>query len=187
MPNVTISVPEELKVEMDKLSEVNWSEIGRKAISEYIAQRKNPHPSIGLDLRDVRMEMYHPSGYPTLTLILNIHNKMNINITVDRILYNIRLRSPKTSQEFRVGSGFDLNRRVFIPNSIGGTVLFLPLFKWKLEELEGKFSSTFPCIVDCTVIANGFNNPYHQEVRTEIPIDRWLDFEKKALNRGPRM
>jgi hypothetical protein len=187
MPNVTISVPDELKAEMDKLSEVNWSEISRKAISEYIAQRKNPHPTISLDLREARLEMYYPYGQPSIMLTLNIHNKMAIKLTIDRILFNVRFRTNQESREFRVGLGFDLNRRALEPNSISNTVLSLPLFKWKLEELEGNFSSTFPCIVECTVIADGFNNPYHQEVRTEIPIDRWLDFQKKVLNKGPRL
>ena len=50
MPNVTITVSEELKAQMDNYSEVSWSEICRNAISQYISQRENPTPKIELDL-----------------------------------------------------------------------------------------------------------------------------------------
>ena len=36
MPNITISVPEDLKIKMDNLSTVNWSEVFRKAVADYI-------------------------------------------------------------------------------------------------------------------------------------------------------
>ncbi|HIG98529.1 TPA: hypothetical protein HA231_03855 [Candidatus Woesearchaeota archaeon] len=36
MPNVTVSVPEELKQELDKLPEVNWSEAVRNFLSEKV-------------------------------------------------------------------------------------------------------------------------------------------------------
>jgi len=179
--NVTISVSDELKAEMDNFPEVSWSEICRKAISRYISERKNPTPAIELDIRDVRLDTYHASGYPTLTATLRIHNKMNTEVIVDRILFDVRFSSPQTDKTFRVGSSFDLNRRIVFSNSVGQAQLFLPVFREKIESLEGEFASTFPCMIGCIVIANGFKNPYNQEVRTEIPIDKWKEFTKKAL------
>lgn len=38
MPTITLSVPEELKKEMDKSKFINWSEIAREAIREKVAQ-----------------------------------------------------------------------------------------------------------------------------------------------------
>ena len=32
MPNITLSVPEELKKKMDEFPEINWSEVARQAI-----------------------------------------------------------------------------------------------------------------------------------------------------------
>ena len=181
MPNVTISVTEQLKTEMDKFPEVSWSEICRKAISQYVSQRKNPTPAIELDIRDVRLDTYHASGYPTLTATLRIHNKMNTDVIVDRIIFNVRFFSPQTDKMFRAGVSFDLNRRIVGSNSVGQAQLFLPIFEEKIKKLEGEFASTFPCIIRCIVIADGFKNPYNQEVRAEIPIDKWKEFTKKAL------
>ena len=36
MVNITLSVPEELKQEMDKFPEMNWSEIARAAIKQRV-------------------------------------------------------------------------------------------------------------------------------------------------------
>jgi len=38
MPNMTISIPDELYKRMKKYSEVRWSEVVRKALAEYIVR-----------------------------------------------------------------------------------------------------------------------------------------------------
>ncbi len=38
MPTITLSVPEDLKQEMDEFKEMNWSEVARAAIREKVAQ-----------------------------------------------------------------------------------------------------------------------------------------------------
>jgi len=38
MPTITLSVPEDLKKEMDESKEINWSEVARTAIKNKIAQ-----------------------------------------------------------------------------------------------------------------------------------------------------
>ena len=36
MPNVTIRVPDDLKEEMDDHPEINWSEVARRSMHEYL-------------------------------------------------------------------------------------------------------------------------------------------------------
>ena len=38
MPTITLSVPEDLKREMDEFKEMNWSEVARAAIREKVSQ-----------------------------------------------------------------------------------------------------------------------------------------------------
>ena len=38
MPIITLSIPEDLKKEMDKTKFINWSEIAREAIRERVSQ-----------------------------------------------------------------------------------------------------------------------------------------------------
>jgi len=40
MPAITLSVPQDLKTEMDKISFVNWSAVARDAIKEKLVQLK---------------------------------------------------------------------------------------------------------------------------------------------------
>jgi hypothetical protein len=40
MPTITLSVPEEMKIEMDKSKEMNWSEVARAAIKIKLEQLK---------------------------------------------------------------------------------------------------------------------------------------------------
>ena len=40
MPTITLSVPEDLKKEMDKSKFINWSEVARAAIRERVSQLK---------------------------------------------------------------------------------------------------------------------------------------------------
>lgn len=40
MPTITLSVPQELKQEMEESKEINWSEVARTAIREKTAQLK---------------------------------------------------------------------------------------------------------------------------------------------------
>ena len=36
MPNITLSIPEDLKKKMDELPEINWSEVTREFLSERV-------------------------------------------------------------------------------------------------------------------------------------------------------
>jgi len=36
MPNITLSIPEDLKSKMDELPEINWSEVTREFLSEKV-------------------------------------------------------------------------------------------------------------------------------------------------------
>lgn len=40
MPTITLSVPEDLKKEMDNFNEINWSEVARAAIKIKVSQMK---------------------------------------------------------------------------------------------------------------------------------------------------
>jgi ribosomal protein S17E len=179
MPNVTISVSDDLKAKMDKLTEVNWSKICREAIAKYITEREYPQPFIELDLRNVHLDNSHPSGYPTLTATLRIHNKMNINILVRKVLFRVRFRGSK-NQPF-VGLSYDLNENVIESSSIGQRELFLPIFREKLREIAGDFDSTFTCDFECNVMCEGFTRPYNATLSSEIAIDKWQEFTKEAL------
>jgi hypothetical protein len=181
MPNVTITVPDDLKAEMDKLAEVSWSEICRNAIAQYISQRKDPTPKIELDIRSSRMNEYDfDMGYPTLTIDIRIQNRMSSEITVDRALATA-WGYAEGGHTVAFGQANDLYKRIISSNSAGvGTVRFVFPIE-RLRELRNKFKSTFDCHVRFTVFADGFKNPYSQELVAQVPIDVWNSVLRKAL------
>ncbi len=180
MPNITISVSDELRTEMDELSEVNWSEICRKAISGYIIQRKNPNPPVELELRLATLNYSAiQTGYPTVTLNLKISNRSNSEITVDRILCNAQFREYDT--HYGIGYANDLHPRYISPNSSGFSTVHFVLPKEKILELKDAFSGTFYCVIRCLAFIDGFRNPLNQEVQTRIPIDDWKSIVEKVL------
>lgn len=180
MPNVTISVPDGLKSEMDKYPEVSWSETCRKAITRYIDQRKNPTPKIELDIRDSRLTHYaFETGYPTLSIDLRIYNNMDSGITVDRILFNVKFL--KEDKFHAIGSGYYLHKRKIGSNSFGVAQIHMVLPKEKIEQLKGVFNSTFDCYFRCLVFVEGFGDAYNAEVKTRIPIDIWKNLLSKVL------
>ena len=187
MPNVTISVPDELKAEMDKFTEVSWSEICRNAISQYIAQRKNPTPNIELDLREARLDHYsYETGYPALTIPIRIHNKTQSEITVDRIKFNVRVVR-EDGRQYILGSGYDLYKKIIGGNSVSEVPVSVTLHKEKIESLAREFTSTFYCYIRCVVFVDGFRNPYNQEVKTRIPIDDWQELVERVLETSQSM
>jgi hypothetical protein len=179
MVNVTISVPDELKAKMDELTEVSWSKVCREAIAKYITEREYPQPFIELDIRNPQLSNEHPSGYPTLTATLRIHNKMNVPILVRKILFGVKFRGIE-AQEF-IGLSHDLNENVVRANSIGQRALFLPIFREKLKEISEDFNQTFVADFECSVICEGFERPYTANISSEIAIDKWQNFMKHAL------
>lgn len=175
MPNLTISVSEQLKSQMDSFSEVSWSEICRKAITAYIQSRINPMPQIQLRAGEIDPESYHESGYPGLRINLLIQNKMSFEVIVDRILYKVSFYTTR-GQFDGAGSDFELYKHIVPANAMGGTQFFLKMMKEKIMHLDQYLEKTFQCKVECIVFVEGFKQPYKQEVRFKIPIDEWKKF-----------
>lgn len=85
--NITLSMPDELAKEMEKMSEVNWSAVARKCIGKYVARRKNPDISTLLKkLQNQKGEEYVTGrrkaeeiaevlGYHGLNLLLKRYNE----------------------------------------------------------------------------------------------------------------
>ena len=180
MPNVTISVPDSLKTEMDEFTEVSWSQICRDAISRYIVVRKNPTPKIELDLQriDLRAKDF-VQGYSSLIITLRIHNKMDFEIIVDRIIFHVDFWN--SSRVYTMGNSFDIHKIILNPTSTVTKSTYLNIYKEKIYELKNIFNATFPCSIRCVVFVEGFKQPYNTELHTRIPIDEWLEVVHETI------
>jgi hypothetical protein len=181
MPNLTISVPDELKNEMDKLTEVNWSEVSRNAISAYIEQRKNPTPILDVVVRDARLDPYaYDTGNPSLKVDLWITNKMSSEIIIDRVLSTAFFIM--ADRHYPIGTAYDFVIRYLPATASGMAQLYYEFSNELISILANKTKSTFKCKINCNVFVKDFKNNYSREVTTNIPIDHWLDFVEKAVH-----
>ena len=180
MPNVTISVPNELKAEMDTLSEVNWSEVCRNAISLYVEQRKNPAPKIELDLRSVRLTGYDfQTGYPAIIMDVKLSNKLSSEIVIDRMcatarfIHDLKVLTVSQTNNLKITHVPAYDCRLFTFNFI--------LLSDKLNTLKDEFNSSFECTIEIEVYVSGFKNSYSQTLETTIAIDAWQNLLKSPI------
>jgi len=69
--NITLAIPDELTVEMEKLKEVNWSAVAREAIESYIKRRTNPTLTPILERLATEREQIYQEGYNKATEFVN--------------------------------------------------------------------------------------------------------------------
>lgn len=95
MPNITLSVSQEMKDRMDTFSEVSWSNVCRNAILNYLDEREK-------DTRISESQNLKVIGYidpvqrrrkeNKIVYMLKIKNNEPFNIIIDRIIYGIQFK-----------------------------------------------------------------------------------------------
>ncbi|MFQ5980981.1 MAG: antitoxin [Candidatus Heimdallarchaeota archaeon] len=76
MANISVRVDDELKKEMEQLKHVNWSEVVRKAIQDYISQKN--HRNLGKAvLLTEKIRKTAPADYDSASVIREWRDKRN--------------------------------------------------------------------------------------------------------------
>lgn len=76
MANISVRVDEELKKEMEQMKHVNWSEVIRKAIQEYVTQKEQKNLAKAVLLTE-RIRKIAPEGYDSTRTIREWREKRN--------------------------------------------------------------------------------------------------------------
>jgi hypothetical protein len=86
--NLTLALPDELYAEMEKLKEVNWSQVARNSIQQYLERRKKPElQEILLKLDAEKGEEYvkgvefakalaRSKGYPGMSYVIGEYERL---------------------------------------------------------------------------------------------------------------
>ena len=73
MPNMTLALPADLKVKMDRFREINWSEVARQAIYEKMLMLEKMNQLLaGSKLSEPEAELY---SVPIKKAVLKKHKK----------------------------------------------------------------------------------------------------------------
>jgi hypothetical protein len=182
MVNFTVTLPEDLKAEMEKYPEVNWSEVTRKSIQIYVQNRKNPVPQLEFEMKEVHVQYSQSLRRPFVSIRLKATNKLASDVVVDRILYEVDFYRREGRGDERGGFiGQSLEYRSLRPGESETSIIFYPEVDL-LRDLTDMMESTFWLSVTLTVFVQGFTNSYIKVVLIKVPIDEWKNEVKSALN-----
>lgn len=181
MVNVTVSVSDDLKAEMDKYPNVNWSEVTRKAFQTYIQNLKKSYPPLEVEIKGVRIGYDKALMKPLMILHLNITNKLGSKIVIDRMLF--RVEFCKEYSRAQLQGAFQLESLKFHPISEETTVrvILYPDVNM-LRRLRDKMNKTFWLYIVTEIYVQGFDSPEIKVPYIKIPIDEWKEQVEEALD-----
>jgi len=186
--NFTVSLPEELKAEMDKFPDVNWSELTRKSIQNYLRNKSHAFSPLEFKLTDVRFTFSHELLQPLMLVYLKVtKNSMDTQLIIDRMLFTV-----KFVKEHFVSHGEDYNavkvredaalKGVFKESVLDYTYIIkseydlaipLPLPIAVLRRVKDKMQATFWVDITLTAYVQGFEHSPSKNLSIKVPIDEW--------------
>jgi hypothetical protein len=184
MVNFTVSISEELKNEMDKFPNVNWSELTRKAIQSYLQIKKNPQPSIDFIIHSTKIVYDNKVNRPMMSFSLRALNKLDSDFIIDRILFMVEFDKEygrgKTQGAF-VSQSLDYQKVSAGEKESKISLSFYPDIDM-LRKLNNLLQSTFWIYVILTVYVKGFESPQIKVPTIKVPIDEWKNEVTRALD-----
>jgi hypothetical protein len=184
--NFTVTMPEELKAEMDKYPEVNWSEVIRKSVQGYLQSRQYPIPQLDVEIYEYNVNWNWIVGRPQILFNLKLTDKMNADIVIDRIMYTLTFTALAPDNERVPKGGFEgsfLHYRQLTKNTILQMgVHFYPEVE-TLKKLTDEMQATFTIDATLYIYVQGFANPFIKTVSTKVPIDEWRNMVSSAIRR----
>lgn len=177
MVNFTISLPEALKNRMDAHPKENWSKICREAIDVYIKMLENPLPDIKAELREVRFG--YAKGKPCLLLDLVFRNKMNMQLVLDRILFEVDF-IPTPGTTLNIASGVEMRKQT-IPMGKWVMIPHVEIDPDMILRADEQLIRTFQCATHITAFFEDLKLPYTASQAIKVPIDEWREFVERVV------
>lgn len=185
MVNLTVSIPEKLKEEMDKFSNVNWSELTRKAIQSYLKNRTASYPPIDFTIDGMSITYDDIINQPKIFFRLKTINKLDSQLIIDRILFTVEF-DKEFGRNKRQGAFNDQSLEYQkILSAENNTTIYLSSFPNAelLRKLSKILQSTFWIYVTLHVYVKGFDNPQIKVPYIKVAIDEWKNQITYVLNK----
>ena len=179
--NFTVTMPEELKAEMDKYPEVNWSEVIRKSVQSYLLSRQYPIPQLEVEVFEYIVQWNQFIARPLILFNLKIIDKMSTDVTIDRIIYTLSFTTITDNDRKGGFEGTFSHYRQIKPNTtLQMGIHFYPEID-TLKKLTEKMIATFAIEATLYIYVQGFANPFVKTISTKVPIDEWQNMVSSAL------
>jgi len=138
--NISIYVPDTLLKKMKQYQEVNWSEIARTAIEDYVSDRERAylHNYIPFEMGDAgnipyRLRAVLRKNSNDILFMLHIRNQSEDDLIIDRITYDIIVENEE-KDIYYFTNGYILKRRGFAKGSEASFPVILQIDE-KLETI----------------------------------------------------
>ena len=195
MVNFTVSIPEDLKAEMDKFPDVNWSELTRKSVQNYLQNRKNMFPPLEFDLKEVHFTYVDNLMQPSMSVFLKVDNKLDSQLIIDRMLFTVKFVKEHFiphGEDYRIIEAREKNalQGVFKESSLDYRSLCSGVSNMDirlsppveiLRRLNDKMQATFWIDISLWTYIQGFENPAIKNLSVKVPIDEWKNEVRVAL------
>ena len=196
MVNFTVSIPEDLKAEMDKFPDVNWSELTRKSIQNYLQNRKNMFPPLEFDLKEVHFAYSHDLMQPSMSVSLKVTKSSDSQLIIDRMLFTVKFVKEHFiphGEDYKVVEARERRALVgvfkesllnydYIIKSVSDVQVHLSPRIDLLRHLNDNIKSTFWVDAFLMAYVQGFEQPAIKNLSIKIPIDEWKNDVMALLN-----
>ena len=162
---------------MNEHPEANWSKVCREAIEAYIRMLKNPIPELKVEFSEVRFG--YNKGKPGLWLDLPFKNKMNTELMLDRMLFEVDF-IPAPAETLSVESSVEM-RKHNIPIGKWVMIPFMEVEPDIILRLDEHLARTFQCAIHITMFFEGFKEAYTTSCTVKVPIDEWRRFVQQVV------
>jgi hypothetical protein len=194
--NFTVSIPEELKTEMEKYPDVNWSNLIRKNIQNYLQNRRNTFPPLEFELKEVHLAYSNELMQPLMILDLKVAKSLDSQIIIDRISFNVKFVKEhfvQHGEDYLVVAARDkkalagvfkevLLDYLHIIKSVSDVKMSLSPSVDMLRRLNDNIHASFWVDISITAYAQGFEYPAIKNLTIKVPIDEWKNELTNALN-----
>ena len=188
MVNFTIVLPEELKAEMDKYPDVNWSELTRKSIQSYLKARSTPFPPLEFQIKSVHLTYSYDLMQPTLKLHFKIRKQWDSQLIINKMLFTVRFlkeRIISKGEDIKVSEAKEkealkgvfteslLEAHYIIKDTYDDYQIALSPPIDLLKRLQVKMQANFWIDFSVSIYAQGFDYPAIQNGSIKVSIDEW--------------
>ncbi len=179
--NVTITVPLELKDEMEIFSGqypgTNWSAIARRAIEQYIQTHRGPVPQIRISLSGSEL-IIGQFGTALMTRLF-FENKMTTEVTIDRRAVSQTVFTGVEKFLASRDTSWNMTPLTLRPNEhivIPEYFLMDPRNLLEIERLNLVDPKGLTIRTGVQAYVPGFAEPISTEIIDRLPWDYWRDF-----------
>lgn len=197
MVNFTVAIPEGLKAEMDKFPDVNWSELTRKSIQNYLQNKNRVFPPLEFELKEVHFTYIPELMRPSMLVNLKVTKKsLDSQLVIDRMLFAIQFvkehfvphgedYTAVAARERRARKGAFkeswLKHIYLIKDAADITIHLYPPVEI-LQCLSEKLQASFWIDISIEAYVKDFEHSVTKNLSVKVPIDEWQTQVKNALN-----